>query len=252
MTQAESDNHKYDFHRFQQKREKFYIPKFNQALQLQVKEAAKYIRAGQSPIIHSEPIYNVIKALYKDVAIVYGAKVLTGIKRDQKARMPMGFSDRMLMLIRQYYGLDFLTMSEDITQTTRDYIQKVLTESYPLGLGVDDIVERITDREISRQRAAVIARTEVVGAANNGGLIVAKDTGLNLDKVWISARDSRTRRDHIIANGKKVGIDDFFIVGGYKLKVPGDRGGKDGQPKVPGKEIINCRCSAIYEKGVVR
>lgn len=248
MTQSDKDNANYQFRHFQQRREKYYAPKFNKAIQLQIKEAIPLIRQGQSPFISSKPILDVLKPLWIDCATTYGAKILIGIKRDQKARMPIGFSERMLMLITQYYGIDFLNMSEGITTTLREYIQKVLTESYSLGLGIDDIVKKLQDTELTRQRARLIARTETVTASNRGGLIVAKDTGLNLNKVWLAADDGRTRVYHRQVDDKKVGVDEFFHVAGYLMKVPGDRGGKDGQPKVPKDLTINCRCSAIYEK----
>lgn len=253
MKDEQKLNLQHEFHRFQQRKEAFYAVQFRKALNMQTNQAIAQIKAGRPVEITSLPIYNVIQPLYNDVALAYGAKMLTAIKREQKGRRPMGFSVRIQQLMLQYFGLDFLAMSEDITQTTRDYIQKILLDSYPLGLGISDLVDRIEGTEINRQRARVIARTETVAAANNGGLIVAKDTGMELNKIWLSAKDNRTRRDHILAHKSKVHIDEFFIVGGYKMKVPGYRGGKDGQPKVPGKLVINCRCSSVYEpiKGAV-
>jgi len=248
VTQSEKDNIQYTFHRFQQAREKFYVPKFFAALQKQTKEAIAQIKQGNHPVISSQPIIEVIKPLYIDCATVYGHKIQVMLKRDQKARMPMGFSDRMYWLIVQYYGIDFLNTSEGITQTTREYVAQVLTDSYRRGLGIDDIVKLLENTEINRNRARVIARTETVAAANNGGLFVARDTGIELNKIWVAARDNRTRKDHVLADNKKVGLDELFTVGGYKMMVPGDRGGKDGRQVVAPKEYVNCRCTTVYEK----
>ena len=58
-----------------------------------------------------------------------------------------------------------------------------------------------------------------------------------MEKQWISATDNRTRRDHIIENGQKVGLEEPFIMAdGSKLLYPGDIKGKASQ-------IINCRCT---------
>jgi hypothetical protein len=48
---------------------------------------------------------------------------------------------------------------------------------------------------ISTYRAARIARSEIVNASNLGSLAGAAESGVPLLKVWLSTRDSRTRRD---------------------------------------------------------
>lgn len=60
----------------------------------------------------------------------------------------------------------------------------------------------------------------------------------DLMKVWVATGDSRTRRDHLRAHGQTVKVDEFFEVGGEKLRFPRDPRGSAGQ-------TVNCRCRSI-------
>ena len=143
--------------------------------------------------------------------------------------------------MRKYYGIDLLNVAEGLTQTTKDQIQAVLSEAAEKGWSFDEIVSRLQVPELTSVRARLIARTETVSAANGAATINAKETGLQLNKIWIAAIDSRTRPDHLIVNGQIIGVDDYFIVGGYKMSQPGDRThGADSS------EICNCRCTVAF------
>ena len=61
-------------------------------------------------------------------------------------------------------------------------------------------------------------------------------------KQWITKKDKRVRTTHRIIDGKTIGIDELFNVGGVLMRFPKDTalaGERD-------EEIINCRCSARY------
>jgi len=92
---------------------------------------------------------------------------------------------------------------------------------------------------ISRQRGALIARTETHGAANYGPDGAARATGLDVRKEWVAAADERTRTTHAEADGQVVPIDQPFRVGGELLMFPGDPAGS-------GANIINCRCAISH------
>ncbi len=249
MNQTDKHNHLLRFQRFQQSREKFFAPKLNTALNNQYKAFLDHVKyLGVDAVNHITPyeITKILEDLYFDAAIVYGAKIRADLNR-VKARMPIGFSERMHQLIMDYFGQDILNTSLGITETTKELIRNVFINAYTQGLGIDDIIKKLAHTELSRTRARLIARTETVTSANGGAMIVAMDTGLVLTKGWLATKDSRTRHDHAEIDGHTVGRDDFFIVGGYEMLHPGDRGGKDGRPEVPPKEFINCRCTTLYE-----
>lgn len=100
---------------------------------------------------------------------------------------------------------------------------------------------------MNRNSAIRAARTAVTGAQNAGRLDsyhAAEEMGIEMERQWVATLDSRTRHDHAMADGQTVGVDEPFIVGGYKLMYPGD---PSGEPS----EIYNCRCTQIAKvKGV--
>lgn len=64
---------------------------------------------------------------------------------------------------------------------------------------------------------------------------------LRVRKTWITLADSRVRESHRAVNGRSVLLNEPFIVGGARLMFPGDT-----SLGAPIREIINCRCSALY------
>lgn len=251
MTTAELNNYRLTFHRFQQSREKAFIPKIERALKAQINQFIAAVRGGYSESealtkVTAEPLLKVLQNLYIDAATNYGAKVRVNLNRlpiQEKARSPIGFNRRMTELVLRYFRVDFLNDVEEMTAYTRELIQKVLSKGYGLGWSFDEIVKELTSGKFTRIRARRIARTETVGAANFGADAVARDSGLKLNKVWSSVHDPRTRHDHREVDGQKVGLDDTFNVGGFPMKYPGDK----AKGATPAKEIVNCRCTAIHE-----
>lgn len=254
MTAEEKHEYRLRFRRFQQSREKHFAPKINKALYEQYQTFLRHVQNdGPEAVnkINSIGISKVLNDIYYDAAITYGAKIRADINKfkkvESKSRQPMGFSERMNELIKQYFGVDILNTSEGITATTRQLIREVFINAYAQGLGINDIIKQFENTELSRVRARLIARTETVTAANAGAYVAAKDTGLLLNKIWLATKDHRTRHDHSEIDGHQVGRDDYFVVGGFEMLIPGDRGGKNGKPDVPASEVCNCRCSHIYE-----
>ncbi len=240
------------FHSFQKSREKEYTPKINKALQAQVQQfinAKEFGHADSAALKHisSDRLYTVIKDLYLDAGIVYGAKHLAYLKR-QKARMPIGFNKLMTELMNEYFRIDLLNLVEDLTTFTRQKIQEVLTDAYAIGSSYSEIVKELVSDTFTKARARLIARTETVTASNQGAMFAVKTTGLKLNKVWISAQDNRTRRhprdkfDHLDMDGKLIGYEDAFNVDGEILQQPGDR--KHG---ATAGNICNCRCAIGFE-----
>lgn len=238
------------FQRFQQNREKSFAPAIYRAIRLQYKSFIEDIRAGKRTdlalmAISSQPVNDTLKPLYFDAGIVYGAKIRAYLN-SQKGRMAIGFNDRMVALMQAYFQTDILNTSENITQTTIELIQKIMSDAVERGLGIDDTIKQLENTEISRMRARLIARTETVTAANQGAEFAAIDTGLLLKKEWLSTIDGRTRKHHIYLNGQIVDMNEYHTLpGGITMKKPGDRKQKNGMA-VPAKEICNCRCTELY------
>lgn len=133
---------------------------------------------------------------------------------------------------------------ENINNTTLDELRATLTEGVDSGESIPDLAKRITevyDRAIGA-RSNNIARTETIGASNEGALEAYRQTGLKIKKGWLSAGDERTRETHIAA-GKQyddngaISLSDDFQVGAGSGAAPGQIG-------LP-EEDCQCRCS-IY------
>lgn len=235
----------FKWHRFQQRYERIYTIKFRDALKEQV---AQYLVRQNVMDVQAAPIYRVLLDLYKTVGPLWAAR--TGVHRmakEQKALMPMGFNDRIVELMRQYYGIDLLNDAEGMTVYTRDVIEKVLSAAAESGASFDMIVKELqTNSELSAMRARRIARTETVTAANGAAIINAKESGLQMRKEWIAVEDKRTRHTHRSVDGTILDIETPFHVGGVLMQQPGARTQTNGLP-VPASEVVNCRCTTGFK-----
>jgi len=130
----------------------------------------------------------------------------------------------------------------DIDETTRIRLAKVIDNSYANGLSTEatGVALRNTIIGMGIYRANLISRTEVHRVASFANEAVAEN--MNIEgtvKEWVAIQDARTRISHSIASGQRVPLEANFIVGGERLKYPGDPSGSAGN-------TINCRCASIY------
>lgn len=91
-------------------------------------------------------------------------------------------------------------------------------------------------------RGLTVARTEAISAHNAGNfasyVAMAKQDGGAWDKVWLATEDERTRPTHVRADLQRVPLHAPFTVGGFPGMFPGD-------PTLPAREVINCRCAPL-------
>lgn len=258
------------FDRNRRKYERRVINNFRKSLNAQIKPVLARILITKDP----EEVISQISMLVKDDSI-----------RDEMIRtyqiVGVDFAKREYSQIVKSDYRDFLTkdQAEDledtwmlhmkefaltkageritlITGTTRQQaireIRKGLKITIEEGLGIDESAEIIEElvrskwREVSRYRAARIARTEIISASNEGSFKGARDTGLNMNKLWIATPTGETRPAHMQAGdlyGKGYGIpmEEAFNVDGERLMYPGDPAGSAGN-------VINCRCAIGYEE----
>jgi broad specificity phosphatase PhoE len=128
-----------------------------------------------------------------------------------------------------------------ISSAITEQIQGAVKTGYATGQSVPQVARAIltaTDA-ISRPRATMLARTDLVALANGGSLLAASISGAAATKTWLSAGDDLVRPDHEDTDGQTVAIDDNFDVGGEQAQYPGD-------PSLSDDEAINCRCTLTY------
>lgn len=81
------------------------------------------------------------------------------------------------------------------------------------------------------------ARTAVTGLDGILTSSALRDQGFTR-KRWVTRHDAKVRPTHVEAEGDTVPLDEPFIVGGYPLMYPGERG-------APPALVINCRCTMV-------
>lgn len=120
-------------------------------------------------------------------------------------------------------------------------IREQLLEGMRLGEGIDELAARLVESAgLTEARAAVVARTEVLGATNAGAIAQVRATGLKASKEWLAAHDQRVRDEHEHADGQVVGLDEHFTVGGFPADRPHD-------PSLPPHLSVNCRCALSFQ-----
>ncbi|HEU4903171.1 MAG TPA: phage minor head protein [Flavisolibacter sp.] len=175
----------------------------------------------------------------------------TQLKADPIFRGSLGFNLDWAKKVADKLRDAALRLAQKISEKTRQIILSILEDAQTQNLTLDETVALIQEKagELNKARAEAIARTEVGRAATEGKMQGAKALGVELEKVWVSARDSRTRHnptkdpkkgDHWVLNGQRRALDEPFSNGVHQLMQPGDA-------TAPPGETINCRCTVVFE-----
>jgi len=146
--------------------------------------------------------------------------------------------------VTSWLATEGLRRVRGILETTRQHVARSIAAGVAEGEGIPELAQRVRSgfAAAGRARAIRIARTEVVGASNMGAHLGAEESGLDLDKIWVATADDRTREDHLFADGQRVKLNESFNVGGYQMRYPGD-----SSMGAPAGEIVNCRCTVVFE-----
>jgi len=198
-------------------------------------------------IINKAPEVNIdvrgsVFNLYMEVGTRFG-----NISQDKfnEVLQKKGKNDNLFQkLLNQYYENYVANLVKNVSETVQNEIRGVIEKTLLKDLTIQQTKKELLKgiKNITKQRALVIARTETIRASNAGNLVGAASTGLEFNKIWISHIDSRIRDEHITANGQKVGKNDLFKVGGESLAFPADT-----SHGASAWNTIQCRCSIGYE-----
>lgn len=137
----------------------------------------------------------------------------------------------------QYAARHAAELVTQIDDTTRRYMNTLITQAVENGWSYDRLAQAITDRfaEFSEERALRIAVYELGDAFEYGRWLQAKQleaAGLEMEKGWLTAGDDRVRPTHQ-SNGAQgwIPIDDDF---------------SSGHPRPPTDP--GCRCAGLYRR----
>ena len=183
--------------------------------------------------------------LYTEIGRQHGKRIVKGIELSKKNIFGDVFRDNVIRYLLQFAGQRIVSVNDTLTDYILDEITKGRANNDSISQIVTNIIKR---RSFYRFQLLRIARTETTAAAGYAANEAESESGIVLEKVWVAAQDSRTRRmpvdkyDHYNMHLKRVPDGEPFEVpsrnGIELLQFPGD-------PKGSAGNIIQCRCSMI-------
>jgi len=204
--------------------------------------------------IMKDPITRAYIDVYTTIGLTHGRLVGFGINRDVKRfnndLFSSFFQGNVIDWIRDNVGYRIVSVSETIAKR----IGRLVEVAAEQGLSVLEMQrylrQKINEPSFTRYQALRIARTEVGAATNHAATVAADNSGIILEKVWISSKDPRTRRipkneyDHLHMDGVTVPMGEKFRVVSKTgivdyLDNPCDPAGRAG-------DVINCRCVVAH------
>ena len=157
-----------------------------------------------------------------------GVPVVTAIDQEEVAKS----------LFKQ---LGHMTFADRLNTNMNDFKTKIkdtITRGLASASTYKEIAQHlslVTNEELYKSYR--IARTEghrITAEAKLNSMKRAKQQGADVVKQWDATLDGKTRKNHRKLDGQWVEVDDYFEIGGRKVKAPGKFGRAD--------EDINCRC----------
>lgn len=192
-----------------------------------------------------------IAARYDGIAIRLGLfEALKGVKSVASIlERKEGWEGLWFYLVRRWISEYGAQRARETAETTRGDMQKVIDLS--LSAQEEFSPQQVAAKllrvaGLSVWRANTIARTETHGAmmfaSEEGAAKAGRDNGVTLLKAWLPVTDERTRVSHAsMRSHPAIGMDEDFLVGGVRMKRPGD-------PRGGASNCINCRCVLTYRE----
>lgn len=229
--------------------------KFQPSVHKVVKKTVdKFIENRYDVDLMDDELLAIYSKMYKETIIRFANEQYKSLRRTKQ----FGFNAEWTAFVTEYLATQGFTMITTVTGNLRNVILKIIaqatTEAVEQGLGIDEttrlIIERLTEFKespLSEYIARRIVRTEINRAANLGHMKGAEKLEFQVVKMWIAARDERTRRmprdqySHVALDGQTRELNEPFRQIGMNgveavAMQPGD-------PTAPAGFTINCRCS---------
>lgn len=218
---------------------------------------AAYLKGGKNAMtkaIHDSrlPLRNLLAKNYVG-STAFGVSSMK-LRRITKARRPANKTfvdprvdpDFAARIAANYVKMHANDKSDKITNTTLDLARQAVAagieaEKTPGQIAL--LIRATVGEDVGAYRARMIARTETAGAYNSATHDTAEEMQAStgpLNKVWIAASDDRVRETHSDVDGTSIPLGEDFTVGESKMGFPSDPSGE-------ASEVINCRCTLVYE-----
>lgn len=221
-----------------------YQKKYQQAILSQINEALADLSSGQYKTVEE---YLVDSYDNGYIGMMYSLQ-------SQGIPMTVPINDRNVVkalttdsqLSKKYYKADPLKgrLEENVTllktRVRSNLSRGIIAGKSWLDVAVDIASGMNNPFDIALKDAMRIARTEGHRVHQQGYLDAgdkAKEKGADILKQWDATMDSKTRPAHQQADGQIVEWDEYFTVGGEKMKAPSVGGSA--------KNVVNCRCQLL-------
>lgn len=195
--------------------------------------------ASMNSDLWNQTMMPVIQQLHITAGLAKANLLLRELRRlpkVQKKRGQLGYNEEWTAQIIQYFADHlFDKVVLPISETTKEYIEKIIKQGVKEGWSIEQMVKEIEREDYLDGRVRRIIRTEANRAINYGNELAADKFEYKTQKRWVAVHDSRTRHWHLDADGQTVNQDGTFSVGGEQLEFPGDPNGSRAN-------TINCRC----------
>lgn len=165
--------------------------------------------------------------------------------------LAFGVMDKKVVEAMIINPLDRITWSERLAAHSEVYsiqIKQELARGLIQGEGYAKIAAKITEKtKLSAEKTIRIVRTEGHRVQSTARLVAtdnvagaAERLGYTMVRVWVAAKDDRTRSSHAEMDGKEADDDgQFTLPDGVRCDAPGLTG--------VAEHDINCRCTVITE-----
>ena len=182
---------------------------------------------------------------------------ITDEQKEKREKASYDFRNFLLFLFallsvqKQYESVNWEYFEEQFIIEFRRSASQYARNTYLLEEFIVEKAEEFTritrehfgtdDYWVSDERATYEAVNEANAVLGYEELEEAKENGFKY-KVWKTERDNRVRKDHIPMDGKKVKIDDYFVLPDCMMLMPHDD--VNGTPR----QVENCRCVCQYTR----
>jgi uncharacterized protein with gpF-like domain len=182
----------------------------------------------------------------RNVSAAYARGARIALEEVEARKQAFQLSDEMLESITDTVNdvFDYDYWLNNVGNHTRRLLKERIIESIRAGSSPQELIEQlIEDRPglFSEERATRIARTETTAALNGGQFLARQEMlseGVIEGQEWVATLDEVTRPTHIAADGQRRFGTTPFLIGGYPARYPGD-------PNLPARERVNCRCTTV-------
>lgn len=221
------------------------------------KQGEAYLKDG----FLSDDMFDALSEMYKTVSSNYLKEQYNWLQKDVQ-KMNRFFMGWELWTQQQIAG-KLRTAADNIDDTTKKWIRdaesRIVDEQLAQGIvegatrgTLSKAIEHVTDGKIGRNRAKVIARTELCQAVNDAKQKASDDwsdeTGARQGKLWVHRGAKDPRSWHLaLDTGVPIPKEQPFIVANPDTGVT-DYMDRPHDVGASAENVVNCGCTVIYTR----